>query len=94
MRAFNPFTLTMTDRHLEIIRHSLGLLRSKYAYRNHFCAEPGSEDYKRCVELEQAGFMRFGISQSSGYCGDIFFVTQSGAEAVGVSASQYMKANQ
>lgn len=48
----------MTPRHIEIIRHSLGLKHphgTGEMYRNHFCA--GAKDVVSCRELVALGLM-------------------------------------
>lgn len=47
----------ITERQREILRHTLGLNRSRKAYRNHFAVSPGSPDHDECRILQSAGFM-------------------------------------
>lgn len=66
------------SQQLEILRHSLGLTRSKEAYRNHFVTGPGSDDHPTCMALVEAGLMK--RHQPSALTGgdDCFSVTEAG----------------
>lgn len=46
-----------SDEEIGILKHSLGLDRSKKEYRNYFCAEPGHSDYPHIEQLVMAGMM-------------------------------------
>lgn len=49
----------MTEKRIEILRHSLGLTRpGAREYRNHFVTGPGSDDYDACESLVTDGLMR------------------------------------
>lgn len=69
-------------RHLEIIRHSLGLSSpSGKEHRNHFVTGPGSKDWDDCRALAESGLMR-DHGTSALYGGDhCFTVTDAGREA-------------
>lgn len=65
----------------EIIRHTLGLDRSKTAYRNYFCTHPGANDWDAIQSLVQLGFMQLAnkINDDRDY---LFRVTDAGRQAL------------
>ncbi len=83
----------MNARHLQILRHSLGLDYNGRGrqYRNHFVTGPGTKDWDDCNALVSAGFMRsFPPSEMS--AGDwVFSVTDSGRAQVNASAPPPVK---
>ena len=44
-----------------MLRHALGIDRSKESYRNHYCACPDNEDCRRLVELGLMEPVRTGL---------------------------------
>jgi len=76
--------VTVSERHLEILRHSLGLDYEGRGrqYRNHYCA--GGEDVQSCEALVASGHMvRRHISPELTGGDPLFMVTELGkAEAV------------
>lgn len=75
---------TVSERHLQILRHSLGLNYEGRGrqYRNHFCA--GGKDVQSCEELVASGHMvRKHITPALTGGDPVFFATELGkAEAV------------
>jgi len=74
--------MELTDTHLHILRHSLGL-NSKgygYPYRNIFCAGPGHRDYPTLKDLVQSGHMVLGSTQSNAFSSgsEFYHVTEKG----------------
>lgn len=69
-----------TDGHRIILTHSLGLNRSKVAYRNHFAAEPGSGDYGVCCELVERGLMVVARMPTTDQPLKTFAVTEAGKD--------------
>lgn len=79
------------DRELEVLRHSLGLNRSKRAYRNHFAATPGSEDFKTCCALVERGLMvTTRLEETDSPC-RMFAVTPAGEAAVRAAGEEGRK---
>lgn len=68
-----------TENQRDILRHALGLNRSKESYRNYFVTGEGSTDYADCMALVEVGLMerRGGGSEETGG-DDLFQVTQAG----------------
>ena len=77
--------MIITDKHIHILRHALGLSRSLTAYRNRFCTGDGSKDFQFCEELVLEGLMkRSEPSELTG--GDYFYwVTDAGQELAEVN---------
>lgn len=73
----------MNERHLHILRHSLGIGEDGKgtAYRNHFVTGEGSKDYADCMALVASGHMtrREGGDLTGG--DDLFHVTEAGKAA-------------
>jgi hypothetical protein len=67
-----------TERTLHILRHALGLDRSKLPYRNQFIAGPA--DVADCRELVQRGLMSEAADQ--GCVDPCFCVTEAGERFV------------
>lgn len=72
----------LSEAHLNILRHSLGLSRSREAYRNHFCAGDGHADMPLINDLVDAGFMRLSHRINEGR-DTIYVVTPAGRAALG-----------
>ena len=74
----------MIERHLQILRHSLGLRDDGKgrAYRNHFVTGPGSTDYDDCEALVGAGLMRKHAGNSMTGGDPCYVVTEAGQHAV------------
>ena len=72
----------LTDRHVHVMRHALGLGRSKKPYRNHYSASPGHHSWKEVEELVALGLM-----EKAGAIDDrrdsVFVVTAIGQQLVG-----------
>jgi hypothetical protein len=66
------------QRQLDILRHSLGLTRSKTPYRNHFVTGPGSKDHPSCMALVDAGLMERNAPTDLSGGMDCFMVTDAG----------------
>ena len=71
----------MNHSEKHILRHSLGLDRSRSEYRNRFVTGPGTDDFAHCEALVAPGLMiRRGGSELTG--GDyIYSVTEAGHKA-------------
>lgn len=73
----------VTERQLQVLRHSLGL---NYAgngriYRNHFCA--GGDDVETCEQLTAAGLMsRSNVHRDLAGGHPTFYVTDAGRNLV------------
>jgi hypothetical protein len=93
-RYFKPLTglcglggaegMSLTEKHLHILQHSLGL--DKYGqghpYRNHFVTGANTVDYPLCMGLTNRGLMSFATPSAltgGDYC---FIVTPAGARYV------------
>jgi hypothetical protein len=70
----------MEARLLGILRHSLGLgdKGRGLAYRNHFVAGPGSDDYDDCMALVRDGLMTHRKGSALSSWDDVFTVTEAG----------------
>lgn len=69
----------------DVIGHSLGLSRSRTAYRNYFCASPGHDDWDTLMGLVERELMSRRDPQPGimpDYC---FVVTPAGQAAIGHS---------
>lgn len=49
--------MTAADEELDILRHALGLDRTRISYRNHYSVSPTAATYPICVRLERKGWM-------------------------------------
>lgn len=70
----------LTQEHLHILQHALGLDEHGQgnSYRNYFVTGDGSTDYPRCRELVGMGLMRQTIGNSITGGDDVFRVTDAG----------------
>lgn len=66
--------MTTNPQHLHILRHALGLGRSKREYRNRYC--PGGDDIAACEQLEAAGLMS--SYETDWIPGRVYVVTEAG----------------
>lgn len=80
--------MPVTDRHIELMQHALGLARSRVPYRNHFVASVGSNDDVLWQQIVKEGlaFTR----ETPEWCGgpnvyNTYFVTNEG-KAVALNA--------
>jgi hypothetical protein len=69
----------MTEDQRHIIRHSLGLTRSRKAYRTHYCTRDGDPALE---EMVTAGWMERGDKLNEGR-DRYYHVSAAGAKAVG-----------
>lgn len=70
----------MTPAQRELARHALGLTNGRRkSYRNHFVADPGSDDHEHWNALEKAGLAR--VQRRVDWIGgcDCFWLTREGA---------------
>jgi hypothetical protein len=80
----------LSDRERGILRNSLGLLYSKWPYRNHFATNHGCDTHEICLRLTEMGYMEHadpGEGQRH-----FFYTTKEGAAAVGVDEDHYLAA--
>jgi len=65
---------------LHILQHSLGLDQCGRgdSYRNHFVTGEGSDDFRTCMALLDAGLMRMSVRKAWLGGMDTFFVTDAG----------------
>jgi|JI10StandDraft_1071094.scaffolds.fasta_scaffold22761_12 hypothetical protein len=73
----------LSSRQVEILKHAVGYGSKSPGYRNHFCAEIGSDDHATCLILEDAGLMEAGLRINGGR-DQYFLVNRAGGEAVGL----------
>jgi hypothetical protein len=74
----------ITDKHLGLIAHSLGLSKkNKNPYRNYFAAEEGHADFKELEDLTAAGYMQKAKDPIAP--GFIFSVTELGKDLIGLN---------
>lgn len=52
----------LTEKHLRILQHALGLDHAPMPYRNYYAAPQGSDNYAACCALVDMGFMACGLS--------------------------------
>ena len=69
----------MEKAKIDIILHAVGF---PAMYRNFFCVDPGTEDFRLCEELAESGFMKRGAAGNAGRT--YYHVTLSGLAAAGV----------
>jgi len=73
----------LTSKQLGVLRHALGVGNdgAGNAYRNHFCAGPGHDDYETCQSLVATGLMtrREGTQITGG--DPVFYATDAGRQA-------------
>ena len=74
----------ITEKHLDLLVHSLGLDRSKTPYRNYFAAEEGHFEFQELEELVEAGYMR--KTKHPMGPGFIFTVTEDGKQLIGLDS--------
>lgn len=73
----------MTAQQRDLARHALGLPnKQRISYRNHFVTHKDSEDYCPWQELVRHGLAMFMHGGEMAGGGDIFWLTQQGAEHV------------
>lgn len=72
----------MTNDQIEILRHALGLDRSRRSTRNYFVTGPGSTDYPICQSLVDAGLMQCRCGNAITGGDPVFFVTDDGRRAL------------
>lgn len=86
---------TIIDRQREILVHMLGagshVRPFKHGYRNRFCAEIGSDDYRTLVELEAAGLVKAGYKINNDR-DQYFSATLDGCKAIGLGAAAIKRA--
>jgi hypothetical protein len=71
----------MTPKQRNLALHALGLPnRENVAYRNHYCAAPGSPEYGEWEEMVRLG-MATRMLGGSERSGDFFYLTSAGKEA-------------
>ena len=49
--------MTEMEDELDILRHALGLDRTRISYRNHYSVSPTAATYPICVRLERKGLL-------------------------------------
>jgi hypothetical protein len=76
----------MNDAEFHVLRHALGLDRSKTAYRRHFAATPSSADHATCEGLMRQGLMTVYRDPTALYPLRTFDVTDAGVAAYHVAA--------
>lgn len=88
---------TLLTRHVEILQHTLGARpdspKGEHGYRNNFCAEIGSDDYRTCMELVENGLMLLGFKINEGR-DQYFHASHEGCEAIGLSKKAIVRAFQ
>jgi hypothetical protein len=72
--------IKLTKKEKELLRHTLGLNYNPKSYRNHFAADPLTEDYRICLDLEEKGLMRQGRTNENKLV--YFHATDAGRDAV------------
>jgi hypothetical protein len=75
--------MKLSSRQTEILQHAVGFDSEKPGYRNHFCANIGSDDHATCLILEGAGLMEAGLRINGGR-DQYFMVNRAGGEAIGL----------
>lgn len=75
--------MKLSSRQTEVLQHAVGFDSRKPGYRNHFCANIGSDDHATCLILEGAGLMEAGLRINGGR-DQYFLVTRKGGEAIGL----------
>ena len=49
--------MNLSERHKDILTHTLGLDRSDSPYRNHYCAYPGNDGWEDLLQMVDMGLM-------------------------------------
>ena len=72
----------LTERHVHVMRHALGLCNSKKSYRNRYCACEGHHSWKELEELVALGLMEMAGTVNDGR-DSVFVVTTIGIKLLG-----------
>ena len=72
----------LSHQELHVLRHSLGLTRSRESYRHYYCAGPGAHSFATCEALVEKGLMTRSKNRLNEMSEDyIFQVTDTGKMA-------------
>mgnify|MGYP001570864898 CR=1 FL=1 len=81
MESYSIEALQITDKHREILRHTLGVGRG--GNRNYYCVGVGTPDESIMNTMSEWGLMKRGRTINEGK-DRYFYATESGAFTVGV----------
>lgn len=73
-------TMTLTDDERDLLRHALGLDRTRFSYRNHYSVSPKADTYPLCARLLAKGLMERDATYTSTMI--LFHVTDAGKALV------------
>ena len=75
----------VTQKQLDLMRHTCGISQTGRPYRNHFSADDGHSDINDLYALAGMGLMTVGLSSSSP--DKVFCLTNRGYQMLGLSGT-------
>lgn len=89
----NEIWAEVTSKEIELMRHALGIYgctkRSNWGFRNHFCADSGTQDDLILQSLARRGFVRCNARPRTGM--NFYQCTVAGCSAAGLGKTKSKK---